>query len=151
MRGYIRPAKFSYYTTPKQTDRSHGFSRCAFLKSSPWHTWWVGEADRRAQSAATSASAGDTQAPAPDAEAVEHEDKVFEEFDPLALMQHADKTALRFETFDASLDAFFAKVGSRVLNSGLQTLIIDLCIEEIPGGHDLPGPLVGIIGVEIEE
>lgn len=62
------------------------------------------------QSAAREASANNVQAPAADAESEEHEDKVFEEFDPLALAQHAGKPALHFETFDAALDAFFAKV-----------------------------------------
>ena len=39
-----------------------------------------------------------------------HPDKVFLEFDPLPLRQHAGKPSLAFDTFDAALDAFFAKV-----------------------------------------
>ena len=38
-----------------------------------------------------------------------HPDKVFVEFDPLPLKQHAGKPSLAFDTFDAALDAFFAK------------------------------------------
>ncbi len=38
-----------------------------------------------------------------------HPDKVFQEFDPLPLAQHAGKPSLAFDTFDAALDAFFAK------------------------------------------
>ena len=34
---------------------------------------------------------------------------MFQEFDPLPLAQHAGKPSLAFDTFDAALDAFFAK------------------------------------------
>ncbi len=47
------------------------------------------------------------------APAAGHPDKVFLEFDPLPLRQHAGKPSLAFDTFDAALDAFFAKVRVR--------------------------------------
>ena len=48
-----------------------------------------------------------------------HPDKVFLEFDPLPLKQHAGKPSLAFDTFDAALDAFFAKASDVFFHSRL--------------------------------
>lgn len=66
---------------------------------------------KRAAAAEAAAAAGDQQPTAPAAPAdADEEGLVYDEFEPLALAQHAARPSRKFETFDAALDEFFSKV-----------------------------------------
>ena len=46
----------------------------------------------------------------PPADDAAEEDKVYEDFDPLLMQQHAVRSHMQFDTFDAAVDEFFSKV-----------------------------------------